>query len=415
MLSSGIVGAITVNATISATPTAYISPYSCEKGVNDYIIVDNAATPNYYDIVGASGTGVTACGQLLNGGPNNAGGVNGQNFTAVMMAALLHGDVVMLGQGVFSFDHTIKLNALAYNTLWIIGHGTGATILSYTGANWAINSTSGGSGNNFKVVFSQLTVQNTAISKGGIALRNYPAEFDDVAVIATGGVASTFGVFLYPIGNGAHTASSQLEVNSYGTCVTLNVDWATFADLATQSCTVKHVEIGGTGDDIQTFHQYFTVAPSSYVVGFDGGSTVIGSWYLENHTNLSTQAFHTGGGGVTIDFGTMQAGGTSFVPNGNIVTNVVLLNYKNAPIGFGMKQLAFPASTVPYTNTNAYPVLLWVNPNGATVSAYNIAHGGTNHNVATAANPPPFLIQPGDSITFTYSVATPIWFMFGEP
>ena len=77
-------GAAYVRATISSTPSAVDSQYSCEKGVAFIMSVDDATPPNYYAVAG-SGTTTTPCGTLKYGGPTN---VTGTSFSAVLQAAI---------------------------------------------------------------------------------------------------------------------------------------------------------------------------------------------------------------------------------------------------------------------------------------------------------------------------------------
>lgn len=131
MLSSAIVGAITVNATISSTPTAYISPYSCEKGANIIVAVDNSATPVYSAIQG-SGSAITPCGQTVYGGPNNAGGVTGTSGIMVINDALAASNpgVVLLEAGTFTLTSQLQVNN---NGVTLEGQGS-ATDVVFTSA-----------------------------------------------------------------------------------------------------------------------------------------------------------------------------------------------------------------------------------------------------------------------------------------
>lgn len=138
MLSSGIVGAITVSATISSTPTAYISPYSCEKGISYVIFVDNAGV--YYSTA-AQGTATVSCGNLAFGGPTNIGGVTGTNATQVIQATLnacptgtsVGGCVILFEAGNYTI-RTIALPASDHSSYIVEGQGDQNTLLTYKGS-----------------------------------------------------------------------------------------------------------------------------------------------------------------------------------------------------------------------------------------------------------------------------------------
>ncbi len=121
------------NATISSTPTAIVSAYSCEKGPSFLITVDNAVPPNYYAIA-TSGTASTPCGTLVYGGPNNAGGVTGTNITAVNQNAINNGGKIAYSAGTYAFTaNTVQCVICMPSNTWIEGAGMTNTILSIPG------------------------------------------------------------------------------------------------------------------------------------------------------------------------------------------------------------------------------------------------------------------------------------------
>lgn len=126
LVLGGIVGAITVNATISSNPIAYISPYMCERGVTAYVIVDNSPTPVYYAVAG-SGSATNSCGNLVYGGPTNAGGATGTNFATVMNDALGLGGHIILESGTFVLPASTRLT-LGVNGEWLDGQGRSSNI-----------------------------------------------------------------------------------------------------------------------------------------------------------------------------------------------------------------------------------------------------------------------------------------------
>jgi hypothetical protein len=134
LIMGGVVGGVAVNATISSTPTAIVSPYSCERGADFFVYPDNAG--EYYADAG-SGIATVPCGTLEFGGPTNAGGITGTNATGVIRAAILAAHAqgnatVDLESGQYVLTH--ELNVYGAN---LVGVGGSLKfpfpLLNYTG------------------------------------------------------------------------------------------------------------------------------------------------------------------------------------------------------------------------------------------------------------------------------------------
>ena len=205
ILSSGIVGAITVSATISSTPTAYVSPYSCEKGVDFIITHDNAPALNYYAIA-TSGQPTVPCGMLWAGGPNNIGGLSGTNGSAELQGAINFlkpscGTIMIVGN--ITLTHGITLYACETLTGWAGSGVHGASNAEASGlhsldktrpvitvaANTATTPTS-----NYFPVIQHLTIvgagQASGVKQQGIALSGttlLDMKITDVNVFNVGG------------------------------------------------------------------------------------------------------------------------------------------------------------------------------------------------------------------------------------
>lgn len=65
---------------------------------------------------------------------------------------------------------------------------------------------------------------------------------------------------------------------------------------------------------------------------------------------------------------------------------------------------AVAATTVPVTNTNAFPVAVTVAANGATISAISV--NGSSQGTSTTTV---YIVPAGGTITLAYTVATPTW------
>lgn len=66
---------------------------------------------------------------------------------------------------------------------------------------------------------------------------------------------------------------------------------------------------------------------------------------------------------------------------------------------------AVPATTVPITNANPFPVAVAITQNGATITAITI--NGSSQ--GTAAAPTTYVVPAGGTIAISYTVATPTW------
>ena len=78
----------------------------------------------------------------------------------------------------------------------------------------------------------------------------------------------------------------------------------------------------------------------------------------------------------------------------------------NKPLGVWDQQPAVAATTVPVTNNSAFPMTVYVNPNGATVASVKLDGAVTGLTSGT------FRVRSGSTITLTYTVATPTWTWF---
>jgi hypothetical protein len=141
LVLGGVIGAVGVNATFSNTSSAVDSQYSCDKGVNFFVSVDNSAPAEYYAVAGMS-TLTQNCGTLVYGGPTNAGSATGTNATQVIQAALnalptgtsKGGGVIMFEQGNYTI-RTLALPVSDHSSYILEGQGDQNTLLTYLGSN----------------------------------------------------------------------------------------------------------------------------------------------------------------------------------------------------------------------------------------------------------------------------------------
>lgn len=263
MLSSGIVGAITVNATISATPTAYVSPYSCEKGINYIITVDNSVVPVYYAIAGI-GTATVSCGNLAFGGPSNAGGVTGTNATSVIQAAinaLPTGTSVGIGEVYFEpGNYTIRTLVIPnsdHSTIILAGQSDLNTELYYKGSNtkqviwepWVFAK--------YSISHLQVEIDNLHIKVGSIT---YTGNAIDMTIVpevtmshdlieaagVIGNVGSVGLLHNVPKGDGNAKELYDVHINGFGTDMVWGDDLAVMTGLYIENYVTTGIRFGNS-------------------------------------------------------------------------------------------------------------------------------------------------------------------------
>src|SRR5271154_4691711 len=89
--------------------------------------------------------------------------------------------------------------------------------------------------------------------------------------------------------------------------------------------------------------------------------------------------------------------------NVDVLTGTITMIAIAPPSAIPLVSPAVPATTVTAANVNAFPALVVITANGATITAVTV--NGTG--VGTAAGS--YVVPPSGTISISYTVATPIW------
>jgi hypothetical protein len=209
------------------------------------------------------------------------------------------------------------------------------------------------------------------------------------------------------VGNGGTTTQPQILLSNNGPCKIIGN--------RSDQARYQFVTANG-GNHLIALNQVGSFAKSSggTVPGIQLGSS--GNLVLGNEFDITAGA--TGGTYNIAESGGPFTGNRIIgndVRNGGSLGRISLNAASTAqvrdnagynPVG-NITAPAVPATTVPRTNTFGVDMLVCVTANGATISA--IAIGG----VATGLTSGAFLVPANQTITLTYTVATPAWTWFG--
>lgn len=439
------------SGTISSSPTAVVSPFSCEKGTSYVITVDNAATPNYYAVAG-SGSPTVPCGTLAYGGPGNVGGDTGTNATQVIasvITAVPNGGSITFAAGNYNTTRTIILpTTKTFSMICQSAALYGCSIL-YSGGSWAMwtgaADTLGWSPgalismNNFRV-----GVYN-ASAKGGINATFAIVAMNNVGIFysqANTPVAGMIGYFEGPYLNGEEMSGGYLNVAGFDTCVFDDIDHFTYAHVETSQCSLIALDItngagttvnnGPTGTSIAYFHYYpgpsaHRIVPSTGFIFSNGFSSFLGNVWIEGaHTSpdvyersaaktITIASFINSGLGIA-----STNGPTSTSPGSTGSCGILTLSYSGplaSPAGWAIQQLAFPGSTVYYVNNYTIPLTVYITGIGTGITSLTQKSLCSSDFMALAVAAPAvgwyYTLNPGEEIKFTYT-GSPTWELYGD-
>lgn len=460
LILGGVVGAVAVNATISSTPTAYVSPYSCEKTPTFILTVDNSATPNYYAIAGW-GTATQSCGNLVYGGPTNAGSVIGTNFTSVIDNAVVAlgtaGGTIAIEPGNYNFASNSKYAIPIPNTVNhadYVFQGEGGyenTVLNFSGsANTRIM------GSPYASPSTQLTQVSLTLNnmKIQVAVVNYAARALDFTIIPILYISNVYLIIKSP-GASATAASVGLEkaqhfghqstitnllISGFGTDMLWNDDHLVCTECEFDAILKVGLQLGnqtstGSTDDTFINPHFFTdnaAAPSgtaTYVqYNFTGGA--------RNQANFIDSTSEGGAGGNPkwqFDFTNAQNSwllvtGGNWFPGGTVSPTLVkyITTGRMDALGFRNYGLITSALATPFCNAGSsvfdmgpdcaaalptsatrYQASLmsyYVTVSGGTVSAISITTPNGNVVATLGTSCQGYYLAQGFAITVTYSV-----------
>ena len=316
-------GAAYVRATISSAPSSIVSQYSCEKGPDYVLSVDNAATPNYYAVAG-SGSPTIPCGQLVFGGPNNVGAVTGTSFNAVLGAVIASGTTILVEDGTYILTTTfadsthsnVTLDGASQQAIIKVKAGfgsnnaftlTGVKLWTISGLAFDFTGMTQGTGNNFGIALrgaaSYITVSGNTFKNGG------------QAQVDAAGNATVYPTFISYLNNICQTGTGYNALE---------------ADVFTRNAIVAGNQIvGGTnGIEMDSAANVATTGNSISGVSAVGIDTYDFSNTASNITITANVITKPGGNGIRVSGPTI--GGSSTVANGvSIVANVISSSANN--------------------------------------------------------------------------------------
>ena len=419
-----------MNATGIASQTTVTNSSSLESACTYLIFTDSI---DYY---------ARSCntGGIAYGGPSDAGGVAGTNFTAVWDASVATGGVIDMAGGDYQYSVTLGLPMTEGLTVlgpvevraWSGTPDPAVAQLAYSGSGWALMVNASPTWNHYGVVLSNLAIVNTgATYLGGVYCNFVVCSFDSVYLNGGSTIdkSGSTGVYLGPTqGPNVGSISSYLSISYYDKGMVLDQDHFVASEIEIDYSRTTQLQIGdnrNAGDNypypsgVTISYLHFFSLGTSYdakMIVTNGSRVFVGQLFAEDYNNTIYADWpgpaHTGYN-PTLTIETWEAGSSAPLKvSGTFPWEVSVLSSQNsAPsIGFQLTTPSLPSGTGSgnkVTNSNVFPVIIYQSGEIGTVVVDPTGSTG-----ALSSDPASFILAPGASVY--YASAAPIsWDWYG--